>query len=99
MVLCFSLSCNTTGKFTKMSNQEETSSSESQPFSEEFCGGSASVPRGFVLQKLFPNRVVEDLEFCDEVSVVESKLCDDSSVVVDSKTSPLSECRDTEQRM
>ena len=89
-VLSFSLSCSIIGNFTKVtdSNQEGTSLSESQPFLGEFCGGSASVPRGFVLQKLFPNRVVENLQFCDE-----------SSVVVDGESSPLSDCRDTEWKM
>ena len=104
MGLPFSLSCDIIGNFTEAVveciNPEEMSSSESQPSLEEFCGGSASVPRGVVLQKLYPNRIVENLKVCDESSVVEDlQICDESSVVVDDKSSPLSNCRDTEQRV
>ena len=82
------------------SNLQGTSSLQSQPFLEEFCGGSASVPRGVVLHKLYPSRIVEDLQGCSESSVVEDlQICDESSVVVNSKSSPLSACRDTEQRV
>lgn len=105
MVLFFSLPCDIIGNFTDSepvteSNPEEISSSESQPCLQEFCGGSASIPRGVVLHKSFPNHIIEDLQFCDESSFVEDlQFCDESSVVVDSKSSPRTDCRDMEQRV
>lgn len=54
-----------------------------------FCGGSASVARGFVTHKTYLNsESTGDLSFCDN-----------NSVVIDNKDSPPTECNDTELRM
>ena len=59
----------------------------------ELCGGSASVPRGFVTHKAYLNN---SQSTGDQLSP-----CDDESVVVDGKENPFtdSECNDTELRM
>lgn len=52
-----------------------------------FCGGSASVARGFVTHKLFPKYTKNAV------------VCDATSVVVDNKNSPLTNCGGDEMRM
>ena len=55
----------------------------------EFCGGSASVERGFVTHKMYLNpQSTGGLPFCDN-----------ESVVVDRKEDPSTQCNDTELRM
>ena len=58
----------------------------------EFCGGSASVARGFVTHKVYLNNSQSTGDYSPPS-------CDDESVVVDSKDSPATECNDTELRM
>ena len=59
----------------------------------ELCGGSASVPRGFVTHKAYLNNS-QSTSASDPLSP-----CDDESVVVDGKQNPFTECNDTELRM
>ena len=61
----------------------------------ELCGGSASVPRGFVTHKAYLNNS-QSTSASDQLSP-----CDDESVVVDGKENPFtdSKCNDTELRM
>ena len=57
----------------------------------ELCGGSASIPRGFVTHKTYLN---------NSQSTGDPLLpCDDESVVIDDKENPFTECNDTELRM
>lgn len=95
--LLSSETCDDTGKYTRsMENMAHhydvfaNSPGELQgSIVAGFCGGSASVARGFVTQKAYLNsRSTGDPSFCDN-----------QSVVFDSKDSPSTECNGTELRM
>ena len=92
MLYLYSDVCDVTGQYTELNRSTVISELENMSDSfavvARFCGGSASIPRGFVTQKVFPNHNVGGVQSCDG-----------NSVVVSGKSSPPTNCSSSELRV